>query len=1505
VPRRGGEAGHAGFKYQDHWAVDAVLDLVDGEATDLEVEPRGDEDAGIDLRVTRAPNVNEYHSVKRRQPAGNWTLSRLAAKETTGRSILGDLVAKIEEGRLGVFCSGTSASDLEWLIEHACASNSWPDFEERIRSNARISGDFYKRVVPMCDYSKESAQDALTRLRIRVKNRPELVRDIELRIRTMFRCATGDPLDATVVRLLIAEFVSQRLGQELTAPSIWSYLETHGYVPSHLAGNRSVTHRLRELNNAHIAHVQGLLINDADIPRQESAVAVGALLQRDLNVLLEGAAGAGKSCVAAQTLEQLAARGIPCLAIRLDRIPEGDLSAQAIGRRLELPDSPVLTLGEYAKGQPCVLCIDQLDALSSVSARQQTIWGPFNEMLNEADRYPNMRLLFACRTFDLEQDPRLRKLVAQQDLVERVAIGPLDEATIQGAIEASDVAIVSPGRAQFQVLSNPLHLFLFLEASRAGPVDFTQSGDLFDAFWEHKQRSVDERVGLPGSWKPTVGELCDALSEREALAAPKYAVDGYAAVLKAMASESVVQLRDDLVQFFQESFFDYAFARTFLASNNDLVAWLVADRQHFFRRSQVRQILSFLRSREQDRRRYLRTLADLLGSNSIRFHIKKLVLAWLSELPDPTEAEWRIVEGLSPELGWHSWSVVRNRVPWFDLLQKSGRWALWLDADDSRVDDTVTLLGSPDVLDARAATVVSLVRRYQGQSDAWRNRLRWLAIAGHGYSTPEMQDLVVDLVVDGTLDDARRGTAMNDDWWLIWNTAARKEPEYVARLLGAWFDRQLERANGSESDSPHLEAQQLAPYSQFSLEVIAECSSRAPLEFVCEFLPRFAELERQAPTNFVSAPSDLGNPEEQLRDALLRAMASLARDRADELDLAMAEVTIPESKWSSSLLVQVWSANPDVYADQIARFLVERPNQRLNIGFDISFSSADAVLAVSRTAVAAASACCSEKSLNALVAAIVHFVPDQERGTELVGYAELALLGALSEERLPQLARQRIRDLERRLPAVPDRGVPYPPTSSPRVSMVHPPIPEESQRRMTDDEWLSAMALHERDRDTVQGDMIVGGAVELSHGLQVEVARDPGRFARLADRMDERLNPVYFEAILRGLTDSDGKNRLGTLLHVCAVVRRIVTIAARVDGAQMAHAIRTLAREEIPDDILGQLRRIATHDPDPEADEWQDHSPQAEPMQQAVNSARGAAACAISRILFSDPNHWSFFRSTVARLARDPVLAVRTATVPCLTAVLDDYRGDALAFFALLVDGAEAILGAGPVVQFVHYAMFRDYDGIRPVLHRMLQSPESEVAVAGATQLAIAALSVEEASEDLDQLVQLNDEARTGVAKICAANLADEALREECEPRLRTFFADDSPAVRNAARRCWNFLEPDQIATRGPLIGVFAETLEPGDEVSVLVHKLREAQEPLPAELCALSDRAVVAFGDRASSIRFGEGGDAHELSELMVRLYEETNDDAVRTRALDAIDEMVRAGFIGIDDRLRDRFHR
>ena len=1459
MPRIGGEAARFGFRYESLWTVDAALDVIDGEYDDLTVEQIGDEAAGVEFILTKAPRVREYHSIKRQQTDGNWTISRLARGRSSGRSILGDLIAKIHTGDTCVFTSGTSASRLEELICRAQASQSFQEFRHRLDASDELLTLFLSDFAQLCD-SELAAYAALKHLRVRVKNEPVLIRDVELRIRAKFRRESWEPTDAQVVRLLIADLVDRRLGQRLTPTSILRYLAEHGYVLAQRAGDGSVGQRINDINHAHVTDVNVHLINGHDILRHEADTSVEALVELDQHVLLEGTAGRGKSCVVAQVLKKLAEKEVPCLIFSLDWFPEGRPSAQAVGTSLGLPDSPTLTLGEFAGGQPCVLLFDQLDALSVVSARQRMVRGPFNEMLIEADRYPNMRILLACRTFDFEQDPEiLGGLAKRQKHVKRIPIGTLDDTIVREAIRASHIARVPLRADQLQILATPLHLYLFLKASGDGQVDFTKSGDLFDAFWQYKARAIDQRLGQPGAWISGITALCEALSDREALVAPKYALDSHSIALDVMASEGVVQIRDDRVQFFHESFFDYAFARTFLQSNKEIVAWLVSDPQHLFRRSQVRQVLAFLRSRETDWIRYLRTLEGLLRDKGIRFHIKKLTLDLLRDLPDPTADEWRILEGLTQELEGHVWRVVSNRVPWFDLLQEMGCWATWLSADDAETEHAVALLRMPDVLDSRSAVVAAIVDPFRGVSDKWQELLRWLATSGHGYASHEMQDLVICLIADGTLDDARRGSTTSDDWWLVWYSTAKERPRFFARVLGTWFDRQVARALEGEGNSPFRGGRDFVLYSQFSSEVITDCASRAPREFVSELLPRFASFDRQFPRDWISAPSSFDSPDEQLRDALAEAMGSLARNEPAELDATISASYLTKTTWMSALVLGALSANPAVYADRIVRFLLRSPDQRLSIEYGISNPSADTLAAISRRAVAAASSHCSDALFGELLAAILHFTPEWERMAKKVGRTELSLLRALPEERLSDIARGRIRELECQYPLAPEQGVPEPPSEPYLVSTLGPPLPEKAQRRLTDNQWLSAMERYSTGWDSVPHETAEGGAIELSRGLQTLVQEDPERFSRLADRMDASLHPAYFEALLQGLTRSDDNGRRpGTLLQVCAVLRRVERIGASVSGVEFAFAIGALADEPVPDDILRLLCTIAETHADPESDTWQDRNPPTDPIDQAINSARGAAALALSKLLFADRNRWSKLRQTVKQLAGDPVLAVRSVAVRCLLAVLDSNREDALDLFGSLADGASAVFGTSNVEQFVHFAMFRNYAAVQPVVRQMLESCQSAAVVAAARQIAIAALSIEEANEDLEELLQLGEEVRTGVAEVCAANLADESLAAECEGRLRTFFRDDSTTVRKAANRCWSRLEPDQIAARRHLIGAFAHALKPGDDLLHLVHGLQEARFPLPGEVCDLAERAVATFGSRAASIQFREGGDAN-----------------------------------------------
>ena len=325
--------------------------------------------------------------------------------------------------------------------------------------------------------------------------------------------------------------------------------------------------------------------------------------------------------------------------------------------------------------KPSVLVVDQLDAISVVSARNHAVWSAFYELLDEVHDYPKMRLLFACRSFDLERDPQLRGLVDDQEQAERIPVGSLGEdVDPSGNCGCGPRPGVSCHQRQMEILATPLHLHLLLESANSGPVGFTSPRDLFEAFWEHKEQAVASQMGGDQDiLNDAAGRLCDELSERERLEVPSDVLNGK--VRSILASEGIVFVQDKKVRFFHESFFDYAFARAFVRSNKDLVQWLLCGEQHLFSRSQVRQVLEFLRGHESDWPRYRRTLKGVLAHSDIRFHIKKLVIDWLRALSNPTSDEWHIVEGLKDELGEHTWGVISNSVPWFDTLPRYGTMA--------------------------------------------------------------------------------------------------------------------------------------------------------------------------------------------------------------------------------------------------------------------------------------------------------------------------------------------------------------------------------------------------------------------------------------------------------------------------------------------------------------------------------------------------------------------------------------------------------------------------------------------------------------------------------------------------------------------------------------------------------------------------------------------------------------------------------------------------------------
>ena len=82
----------------------------------------------------------------------------------------------------------------------------------------------------------------------------------------------------------------------------------------------------------------------------------------------------------------------------------------------------------------------------------------------------------------------------------------------------------------------------------------------------------------------------------------------------------------------------------FVTRREPITAFLKASEQHLFRRAQVRQVLAYLRDRDQAG--YARELRDLLSDDAIRAHLKDLAFALLADVGSPTDQEWAIWETL-------------------------------------------------------------------------------------------------------------------------------------------------------------------------------------------------------------------------------------------------------------------------------------------------------------------------------------------------------------------------------------------------------------------------------------------------------------------------------------------------------------------------------------------------------------------------------------------------------------------------------------------------------------------------------------------------------------------------------------------------------------------------------------------------------------------------------------------------------------------------------------------
>ena len=1501
MPLAGGAAEKFGNRYEGRWTVQCMLDVMDEKADSIRLEPPGSEGQGVEFWIAKQ-GIREYHQVKRQRSVGNWTLNALKRE-----GVLTNFAAKLHEDPTVrcVFVSAISAGQLAELSDRARRSANWEEFnEEFINTNQmRTDFDLVRRSHP--GLPEQETYEQLKRVHIRTLDESSLRTMIESRASTL---VDGDA--ATVVDVL-AELASDRIHHILTALDIWNHLESRGFKRCHWGNDPHVLKAVEEANKRYLNLLRDQAINRTILPRQEVQTVHDHLKKsrEKAGVLVTGEAGIGKSGVMLQVVEKLLAAGAPIVAFRADRLEFTQLP-DIVGEQIGLPDSPANVLAAVSQGRRCVLVIDQLDALSLASGRNTNLFDCVYEIVQQVQAHPNMRILLACRKFDLDNDHRLRRLTDADGVAEAVVVERLTNETVCEVVASLGLDANLLNSTQLDLLSIPLHLKLLselVEDEEIRALNFEKAQDLYERFWKFKQRVIRERTGRTVQWPQVIYALCDHMHERQTLSTPEFVVEDWNADAEAMVSEHVLVLDNRRYSFFHEGFFDYAYARRFAGGSQSLLTLLVSDEQHLFRRAQVRQILLYLRDTEIDR--YIADLEEALASPDVRFHIKQVILALLADLSKPKEEEWDVLsrfagKDFTDSVTSLAWMTVR-RPPWFQLVDSLGLVQRWLDdLDEAFVDQTISLLRV--IQRELSDRVAELVEPYVGKSERWNNRLLQLAVWGDWSLGRRFLELMLQLIDVGILDDVDGALAANSDFWLHLHELQSNRPSWGCEAVGHYLHRRRQLSLKAGQPNPFDYRNGAIANSPFGKRTLKELAGNAPEAFVREVLPFMqAVIEDCAlqergglrtdsiwSTRIFQSEYSIGAV---LLNAMETALSKLAKKHTDVYRSVIEPIRESPFETIQYLLIRSLAANGPLFADEGVDHLCKSP-ERLEIGYSSNSHWA------SRQLIESISSHCSDEKLKQLETLLLGYYSDWERGVwgrKEHGHAQFTLLSGINAARRSEKVHKRLEELRRKF------GQQEPTSPKPvKPQFAQPPIPEDAVEKMSDEQLLSA--IHHYDTDThdfTQDGHYVGGALELSRTLDEKVKDDPRRFAELVLRFPDHANPLYFGAVLRGITDTDLD--FETILRV---TERCHRIEGRPLGRFICDSIASSAQDDLPPEALALVAWYATEDPDPQEDYWRTQvSPEKTDrvdekiLTNAIDTDRGRAALAMARLIEKDHTRITYFQPALEKMVQDPSIAVRSCVAETLFAVLRHDRDLAVALFRQLCNTEDALLQTPLIERFLLFALQTHFQDLSQILKRMVSSQLHDVAAAGARQACLAALDLPEAADLVELCLSGSEAQRIGAAEVMAANVKTAAFRAFCEDALIKLFNDTSADVRAEAAECFSRFEGTQLGEYAHLVTQFVSSKAFQQHYYPLLVALEETTAKLPEVTLTACERFIDFAGPASSDIRAGTAFSADSVTKLTLRIYQQSKGDTIRARSLNLIDKLMENSAYGLDKALEN----
>jgi hypothetical protein len=354
--------------------------------------------------------------------------------------------------------------------------------------------------------------------------------------------------------------------------------------------------------------------------------------------ILAGDAGSGKSVIFKDLFNKLVSNNIPVLGIKADRLVVRNI--QELNEELELGDTIESIFISLSKlNQKFVLLVDQIDALSQSLSSDRKPLNTYHRMIQRLSHLQNIRIVISCRIYDLDYDPLLKDYKSKKKILTSL----LSIEDVEKVMRELNILLPQHSEKIKNFLRIPLHLQLFTKLSnpeKMGETITLQS--LYDEIWT-EFILTKPCVYLTSSQNLilAIKEFADGMYNSQQLYLNGKTFESrFINEIKYLSTEGIISYSADRkIQFIHQSFFDYAYARTFIENGKKITESLYTQHQGLFVRSRTKQVLTYLR--ELNTEEYIEEL-DKIIFGDYRFHLKLMILNNLGFYPDPKkqEQEW-------------------------------------------------------------------------------------------------------------------------------------------------------------------------------------------------------------------------------------------------------------------------------------------------------------------------------------------------------------------------------------------------------------------------------------------------------------------------------------------------------------------------------------------------------------------------------------------------------------------------------------------------------------------------------------------------------------------------------------------------------------------------------------------------------------------------------------------------------------------------------------------------